>query len=386
LYTGIVLCKNIFSITSVYCFFYFVKSHLSTEKAIFCEQTKAKTKEKQEKVAKCQKMCYNQSIKTKEKIIMLFEKAILKVYKSQLHARCDDTGLLFYYSHEDFSGLSCAPYPFRSSLGHRLSGYFYAYENPIPHRLVVFDHGWGGGHRSYMKEIEKLCRAGFRVFAYDHTGCMTSEGEGARGFSQSLRDLDDCLQTLKADPAVCTDDISVMGHSWGGYATLNIASRHPDVKRVVVLSGFVSVKKMVEQNFAGLLKGYQKAVMALERETNPDYVDADGVATLSATDTKALLIYDEGDPLVKKSPHYIALQEGLKGKENVTLLLTEGKAHNPNYTKEAVVQLAALQKALKKTKNLKTPAQKTAFRDSFDWEKITEQDETLWAEILRFLK
>ena len=128
---------------------------------------------------------------------MIFEKQVVNMYKGMMHTRCDDTETVFYFSAENFSGLKKEKYSFSSSLGHTLSGYIYSYESPISNRLVVFDHGFGGGHRSYMKEIEMLCRQGYKVFSYDHTGCMESQGENTNGFAQSLHDLDDCLTALK---------------------------------------------------------------------------------------------------------------------------------------------------------------------------------------------
>ena len=316
---------------------------------------------------------------------MIFHKAIESVYQKTMCKRCDETGLVQYFTHKDFPVLTATPFCFASSLGHELKGNFYAYEGCDQNRLIVFDHGFGGGHTAYMTEIATLAKAGYKVFAYDHTGCMASGGEGARGLSQSLRDLDDCFKALKANPEVPTEDISVVGHSWGGFSTMNIAALHPDVKRVVVMAGFVSVPKMIEQQFAGPLKGYQKYILALEGKANPDYVHYSGIETLADFEGKALLIYDQDDPMVSKVAHYDALYSALGQKENISFILTEGKAHNPNYTKEAVAYLGQLTKALKKAKKYKTPAQKQEFRGGFDWRKMTEQDQDVWERILSFL-
>ena len=316
---------------------------------------------------------------------MLFQKLILHIYRKTMHSRCDDTGLLYYFTAKDFPGLTFAPYTFPSSLGHTLQGGFYYYGQTPPAKLVVFDHGFGGGHTAYMKEIELLAKAGYLVFAYDHTGCMASGGAGARGLSQSLRDLDDCLNALKGNSTVDTKEIYVVGHSWGGFSTMNISALHPEVKKVVVISGFVSVGRMVGGQFSGKLSKYAPAVFALEQNTNPDYVFYDGIDTLSRGQTKAFLIYDAGDPLVSKAHHYDPLFEALNGVEGISFLLTEGKAHNPNYTKEAVLLLGDLNQALKKGKKLKSEKKKQAFKDAFDWDKITEQDPLVWEQIFSFL-
>ncbi len=317
---------------------------------------------------------------------MIFHSIIENAYRKMLFSRCDDTGLAFYFSHKDFDGLMAEEYSFATPKGDTLRGAFYSYPHARRDRLLVFDHGFGGGHRSYMREIERLARAGYRVFAYDHTGCMTSSGESAGGFSQSPADLDACLTALKADPNVNTADLSVIGHSWGGFATLNSPALHPDIKRIVVLSGFVSVPAMIAQNFGGILSGYRKHIYALEAASNPDYVTLDAVKTLADSDTRALLIYSDNDPLVKKEVHYDALYAALSEKDNVEFLLTKGKGHNPNYTHDAVSCLAVLAKETKKKrKKLKTPEDREAFRRSFDWYRMTEQDEAVFEKILAFL-
>lgn len=319
---------------------------------------------------------------------MIFEKKVLGIYRSQFMNRCDDTGLAHYFSHDDFPGLRQQPFDFQSSLGHMIHGWFYCYDEIIPGRVVVFDHGFGGGHRSYMKEIEQLARHGYLVYAYDHTGCMESGGSTTRGLSQSLRDLDDCLKALKSTPGFRDLDISVMGHSWGGYACMNIGAFHPDVSHVVALSGYVSVAEMAGQFFSGILRGYRKPVLKLEREQNAKLVDCNAVETLRELAAHVLLIYSSNDKVVIREIHHKLLTEGLKDKKNVRILLEENKGHNPNYTADAAAYLG--QYTAEMTRKLKdnalaTQAQKADFRALWDWNRMTAQDEKVWAEIFRTL-
>ena len=319
---------------------------------------------------------------------MIFEKKIVGIYKEQFFNRCDDKGLAHYFSHADFPGLRQQSFDFRSSLGHEMKGWFYCYDEIIPGRLVVFDHGFGGGHRSYMKEIEMLCRHGYLVYTYDHTGCMESGGDSPRGLSQSLRDLNDCLNALKATPGFRDLSVSVMGHSWGGFSTMNICALHPEVRHIVALSGFVSVEEMVGQFFSGILKGYRKPVLAMEQQSNPDFVNHNAVESLKNTGVPTLLVYSSNDKLVIREIHYGLLKEGLKGKSNIRILLEENKGHNPNYTADAVAYLAEYTADLTrklKDKKLNTEAEKQAFRDQWDWHRMTAQDEKVWAEIFRTL-
>lgn len=319
---------------------------------------------------------------------MIFSKQIERIYRSKLFSRCDDVGVAHYFSAEDFPGLRCQDFSFPARAGHSLKGWFYSYGQPAADRLVVFDHGMGGGHRSYMREIERLARAGYLVFAYDHTGCMESGGESTNGFAQSLSDLDDCLTALKKLDSLRGRTISVVGHSWGAFSTMNIPALHPDVTHVVALSGFVSVKDMVNQNFSGILKLYRKELYALERKANPDYVNYNACKSLAATDAKVLLIYSADDPMVKKEVHYDVLHKALSGKKNVRFLLVDGKQHNPNYTADAVQYLAQYTKELTgqlKKLQLGTVEERKAFLQTYDWHRMTEQDESVWQVILETL-
>lgn len=319
----------------------------------------------------------------------MFTKMIVEQYKKSAYGRCDDTADVFYFTAADFEGLDAKPFAFRASAGHMLSGYLYSYANPIPGRLIVFDHGMGAGHTAYTREIETLCRRGYLVLAYDHTGCMQSGGENTNGMAQSLRDLNDCINAIKRDGRFDGYDISVVGHSWGGFSTLNITALHPEISHIVVFSGFVSVELLIESYFGGIMKGCRKSVMALEREHNPDFVDYNAVKTLQNSNVKALLIYSDNDTLCKKTPHYDALVAGLSGKENVELMLVSGKGHNPNYTADAVAYkdafFADLQKMRKKNKHA-TLAEKAAFVANYDWHRMTEQDAEVWAKVFEALE
>ena len=310
---------------------------------------------------------------------MLFEKMIQKMYRSQMFSRQDETHTAYYFSVNDFEGLHKEPYTFKSSKGHILQGYFYSYENPIENRIVVFDHGFGEGHRAYMKEIEMLCRKGYLVFSYDHTGCMESGGENCGGLSQSLVDLNDCLNHLKEDYPNYT--FSVMGHSWGGYSSLNIGKLHKDLSHIVVLSGPTSVKRMIEASFTGLLKGYRQCIYELEKASNPHFIDFDALDSLKETNAKVLVIYSDNDPVVSKEVHFDLLQT----LPNITCVLSKNKGHNPNYTTDAVKLLNDYQAKIKKTK-LDTLEKKQAFVASFDFDAMTKQDEEIWEMIDHHLR
>lgn len=320
---------------------------------------------------------------------MIFEKQIVNAYKKRLFSRCDDSGCVFYYSASDFEGLKQEPFTFSAKAGHRLQGYFYSYGDLVADRVIVFDHGMGGGHRSYMREIETLARHGYLVFSYDHTGCMESEGESTNGFSQSLSDLDDCITALKADERFQNASFSVVGHSWGAFATLNIPALHPDVTHIVAMSGFISVEAIVKQNFSGLMSGYFKPIYALEEKINPNFVGYDARKTFLNMTTKALVIYSADDKVVRAIDHYAPLRKACAGLEDrISFMLVNGKGHNPNFTTDAVrykdAFFADLTKKLKR-KQLADDAARKAFVENYDWARMTAQDKDVWNKIFQFL-
>lgn len=320
---------------------------------------------------------------------MIFEKQIEKFYRDSMFIRNDNAGGIFYFSAQDFPGLQAYPYSFPATAGHSLKGNFYCYENPIPGRVVIFDHGMGNGHRAYMREIEQLAKAGFLVFSYDHTGCMESGGENTGGFAQSLNDLDACMTALEAEPALRSYTFSVMGHSWGGFSTMNISALHPKITHVVSMSGFVSVELILRQMIGGILAPYQRKLLALENRTNPYYSHFHAVESLSNATAQVLLIYSSDDSIVSKTVHYDTLYGALSGKENIHFLLVDGKDHNPNFTVDAVQYKNAFFKELtrrEKKKLLDSPEKRKEFMDSFDWYRMTAQDEDVWAAIIAHLK
>ena len=317
---------------------------------------------------------------------MIFEKQVVNGYKGMMFSRCDDTESVFYFSAADFPGLMCEEFSFASSLGHTLFGYFYAYDGFDDKRLIVFDHGFGGGHRAYMREIEKLARHGYRVLAYDHTGCMESGGASPNGLAQSLVDLNDCIAAVKADARFSGIDISVVGHSWGAFSTMNVTALHPEISHIVAMCGYVSVEDMINTLFPGLLRGYRHAVLALERAANPEFSSFNAARSLAASNTRALLIYSADDTLCRPV-HYEILSKALAGRDNVKLLLVNGKGHNPNYTRNAVRLLSEFGRArarLLKRKGV-TSDDRARFVASFDWHAITEQDEEIWEKIFLHL-
>ena len=319
---------------------------------------------------------------------MLFEKKVVDMVLGQLLTRQDNPYGIFYFSPANFPGLHAKAYDFKSRKGHDLKGFFYCYQGADPGKLIVFDHGMGNGHRAYMREIETLCKAGFVVYSYDHTGCMASGGAHIGGFAQSLADLDDCITALKHEDFLRGRELYVVGHSWGGFSTMNIGAIHREVRKIVSMSGFVSVERIVKQSL-GPLKAYAPAIVKAEQLANPRHSRFNALESLEKTKAKVLLIYSEDDKTVLKKEHYDPLYVKFCDSDHVKFLLLNGKNHNPTFEKASVVYkdgfFAQFQKALKKGQ-LATPEAQKEFFGRFDWWYMTKQDMEVWNRITDFLR
>lgn len=119
-----------------------------------------------------------------------------------------------------------------------LKGFIYGMDNDKG--LVVFAHGIGRVHERYLGIIIRLVDRGWRVLAYDATGCGYSEGDGSKGLAQSVIDLDKALDFAESDSRLKDMNKYVLGHSWGGYAAAAVLNFDHDIKACVTLSGYNS--------------------------------------------------------------------------------------------------------------------------------------------------
>ena len=319
---------------------------------------------------------------------MIFEKYVLDGFRKRLYKRYDPDGTIRYCSIKDFSGLKSEEFDFKGNEGQLLRGYFYYRSKKRTDRLIVFDHGMGCGHPAYLTEINLLTENGYTVYTYDHTGTCRSEGESIRSVTQSLSDLDACITALRSLKEYKSTDISVMGHSWGGYSCMNIAAFHPEITHVLAISGFISLETILTDSFVGLLKPYKKAAIIAESNINPKYSKCDARNSLKNAKAKCLIIHSNDDPTVKFESNFAVLKTALAGNERVKFLEVSGKAHNPNYTKDSIAYKNSFFKDLKKiikSKRKLTEAEKQAFTGKYEWPKMVDQDMDVWNVMLDFL-
>ncbi len=312
------------------------------------------------------------------------------VYKKKLVHRYDDEGYIKYFTAADFPGLQAEPFSFTSGKN-TLRGFWYRYGGER-NELIVFCHGVGGGHRSYMTEIAHLCGRGYTVLAYDNTGCFASEGRDIGGFVQSLADLDAAVKALKADGAwERFSRVFVMGHSWGGYAAANIPAYQSGFEKAVAISGFVSVERMLLTQTVGAKTAMNRftfrQLCAFEKKAGPAYFGANALDAVNEGKTKFLFAHSKDDPVVPYAEHTRYIQENAKA--DAEYLIVSGRMHNPNYTSDAVIYMSEVFggfQAAEKAGKLKTLEAKQAYLKDTDWRRMTAQDEAFWDKVCAFLQ
>lgn len=296
--------------------------------------------------------------------------------------RCDQSPCIKYFSHLDFEGLLKEEFSFKNEIGNTLRGGEYYYPNySEKNTLVLFFHGMGGGHLAYMREIEYLCKQGFRVISYDMNGTIESDGGSLGGFCQILSDANAALKHIKNATKYKGLDIYVVGHSWGGYTAGNILNYHQDIKKCVEISGIISMEDGFNEMVP--LKSLRKGLIEFERNKYPKYASSSMIDAFNNNkDCKVLVVHSKDDNRVNFEKNYHRLECEVKN-DNVSYYFVENKKHNPTYTSDAVKYLNDTFTKLGKFHSNK---KRLEFSKNIDWEKMCELDEEVMNHIVDFLK
>lgn len=304
---------------------------------------------------------------------------VTRMFKKSLLSRNDKDGIIPYLSHEDFPNLHFFEYTFKNSKGYQIHYYLYYYDNYIKDKVILFCPGLGPGHTAYIREIEEYAKRGYMVYSLDYTGTDKSEGESMISIYQPTRDVMELIDLLSLK-----EEIVLIGHSLGGFTSLNVARLRKDINKVVCMSMFLSIDL--------LLKGIVKAKLLRniitkdEYKHNPDLA-GDNIEFLKNTDKKLLMIQSKDDQVVLYE-NALGLVNDLNN-PNITTKIVEGRGHNPNYSDDAFIYMNntfAEYNRLIKEKKLVTYEQKKAYMSDKSALLMTEQDHEITSLIMDFIK
>lgn len=104
--------------------------------------------------------------------------------------------------------------------------------NGIP---VIFSCAYCTTHENWRCQVEDLVGAGFQVILWDYRG----HGESATPKDIAAYSMEQVLDDLRCilDWAVDGRPAVLVGQSFGGFASLHFAARHPDRVRALILVG-----------------------------------------------------------------------------------------------------------------------------------------------------
>ena len=303
---------------------------------------------------------------------------ITKLYQKNFLQRYDKDGVIPYYSSVSFPGLHCIEESFQNSNQTAIKYFYYYYDNCLNNELILFCPGIGPGHTAYLAEINCLCQKGYRVLTLDYTGCGASGGETLYSINAPTKDAMELLELLKLE------EVIVIGHSLGGYTALNLLNLSPNIKKGVIISGFVSISD--EMMTFIKMRLLANRVKRFEKKLMPEYGKVSNLKYLKETKKQILWIHSTDDPMVNYKYNAGRIQK--INNPNIHLLTVENKKHNPQYSYEALNnmnQWIGKYNTLVKSQTLVTLEDKKAYFNDKPIEAMTAQDPLIYDEIFKFL-
>jgi len=247
--------------------------------------------------------------------------------------------------------------------------------NKKPKGIILFLHGLLDGRESYLFEIAQFVKEGYIVYAYDNTGCATSEGTQIYSFEHTLKDQKAFFNNFKEELTSYHLPIYVIGHSWGGYGALISPLAYPHVSKIISISGFTNFADFalfsVNRSENKVLKrAFKSALRSIEgKDSNID-------ASKVIKESKARVLYIQGkeDKTVPLEVGYKALKATFKNDEKVQLMLVEESAHSPHRDPKAEVYVNnILNKGILEinaSPNLKIDVKKGLIRNEKVWKRM----------------
>ena len=209
---------------------------------------------------------------------------------------------------EDYPGLQRERYEIISDDGQKVIGYNYHNDNDDVKGIILFAHGLGGGHQSYMDTIDYIVDHGYYVFGYDVTGNGESEGNSIKGLPQGVIDLDNVISFIEKRDEFDGLPIGLIGHSWGGYSVVNSLNQHPEVDCVVSVAGFSKssdlLKAQGKQMVGPIINILIPYINAIESVKFGEYSSQTGLEALSKTDASVMIIHGGKDTTVPQDYGY----------------------------------------------------------------------------------
>lgn len=224
-----------------------------------------------------------------------------------------------------------------------LHGFLYGEGNEGP--LLVFVHGIGYSHETYLSLITWFVDHGYPVFAPDLTASGKSGGNDRKGLIQSALDVDAVLSFLESDSRFGDMPKVLVGHSWGAFGVIGALSFDHDVTAVVSFAPFAYPRRELCNALSmglGPFVQLTRPWLSLEdRIIFGKYAGLNAVKSLRHTTVPVLVVHGTGDEIISyekssviayrdrignPSVHYMTVdEEGRCGHESI--FRAKGETH-----------------------------------------------------------
>ena len=274
----------------------------------------------------------------------------------------------------------------------RLQGYYYPAR--APKGLTVVCHGIHAGADDYLPIVEYMVKAGYSVFAFDYKGTYDSDGEGTVGMCESLVDLDHALDYVESQREFDNLPITLIGHSWGGYAVASVLPLHKRVAACATIAapnnGYTLILEKGEQ-YAGLLasKGIPQAFLNVyQKILFGKYTEFDSVQGINSADIPVLIAHGDSDNVIDINLQAIYAHKDEIRKDKVEYYCATGLqgGHDTVWHSKASAQyrreMDGKIKAVKKDKDMPYE-EKVAFFDTIDHRLYSEVNAELMKKIVK---
>ena len=315
---------------------------------------------------------------------------VKKLYGFVFYRRYDKT-YLHFFTNEDFEGLEVEPIEFKTNYNNTLRGYIYSYKNDEYKGLAVVSHGLGVGHLQYTCEIEHFAKLGFKVIAFDNTGCARSDGKQINGLPQGIVDLKSCLEFIKTRDDLKNYKRFLFGHSWGGYSSLNVlpfTNEEDNIQCVVTMGAPYNSSDIFSEmliSTSKIFKFTRGFIAKIEKDFFGELAKMNTLATLSNTNYDTLLVHGTKDHIVGYESNFKFVMDRLN-RENVEFITVENKRHRPNISDTATAYDELIGKEINELKKRKASKEELKeYHDNIDYHKLVEFDNEVMDKIDSFI-
>ena len=308
-------------------------------------------------------------------IILFMLLTMLVAHKRLFKDRYTKDPDINYYTKEEYN-MVMVPVEFKVKRNTVRGGIYYNRLNEYK-GVIVFCHGMFSSIHSYMQEIGYFASKGYKVLAVNYTGIDSSDGKNYKGFGHSLQCIDEAIKFAKSHSDLSKYEISVVGHSWGGFAALNIQKYHKDIKKVVAISPFVSIHRLLLRFLPKWTYFILPMFVFVDSLKCGKYSYANALRTLKKKDN-VLIISSPNDHMVNYNYN---IKKLIDTNKNLSSIIVDGKYHNPHYTMEAVNLLLEYSSKMR----LLDERGKLKLKRNTDFHKLGELDIDIMDKALEFI-